>query len=177
MRSKLTCVLVMMFMLCGLGLAQQNPFNVQYLQTNGGTMTGPIQGKTNFEDPIFGSVTGGLPLTDAHGNMIHMGLASGSDFMLISTGDYDAALLMQGGSSPSIGLGLLGQGFDVAKGTGITLNPGKGQTTYLNGLSGVGKVSAFLQTFANNEAALAGGLVAGNLYRLGTNPDLLAVVH
>ena len=34
-----------------------------------------------------------------------------------------------------------------------------------------------LQAFANNGAAVAGGLVAGNIYRLGGDPDLLAVVH
>lgn len=34
-----------------------------------------------------------------------------------------------------------------------------------------------LQIFSNNGAAIAGGLVAGNVYRLGGDPDLLAVVH
>lgn len=34
-----------------------------------------------------------------------------------------------------------------------------------------------LQVFANNAAALAGGLIAGDLYRNGANPDLVCVVH
>jgi len=34
-----------------------------------------------------------------------------------------------------------------------------------------------LQAFANNAAAITGGLVAGNLYRTGGDPDLVAVVH
>ncbi len=34
-----------------------------------------------------------------------------------------------------------------------------------------------LPVYANNGAALSGGLVAGNLYRTGGNPDLVAVVH
>lgn len=34
-----------------------------------------------------------------------------------------------------------------------------------------------LQVFANNAAAISGGLTAGNLYRTGGNPDLVAVVH
>jgi len=34
-----------------------------------------------------------------------------------------------------------------------------------------------LLVFANNAAALAGGLVAGQLYRTGADPDLVAVVH
>lgn len=34
-----------------------------------------------------------------------------------------------------------------------------------------------LQVFANNAAAITGGLVAGQLYRTGADPDLVAVVH
>jgi hypothetical protein len=34
-----------------------------------------------------------------------------------------------------------------------------------------------LQVFANNGAAISGGLVAGNLYRTGSNPDNVCVVH
>lgn len=34
-----------------------------------------------------------------------------------------------------------------------------------------------LQIFANNAAAIAGGLVAGDLYRTGANPDPVFVVH
>lgn len=34
-----------------------------------------------------------------------------------------------------------------------------------------------LQVFANNAAAIAGGLVAGDLYRTGANPDPVCVVH
>jgi len=34
-----------------------------------------------------------------------------------------------------------------------------------------------LPAYANNAAALAGGLVAGNLYRTGADPDTVCVVH
>lgn len=34
-----------------------------------------------------------------------------------------------------------------------------------------------LQVFANNAAAIAGGLVVGDLYRTGANPDAVCVVH
>lgn len=34
-----------------------------------------------------------------------------------------------------------------------------------------------LQVFADNTSALAGGLVVGNLYRTGADPDILCVVH
>jgi Ice-binding-like len=37
--------------------------------------------------------------------------------------------------------------------------------------------SLFLPVFANNAAALSGGLVAGGLYRTGGNPDTVCVVH
>ena len=31
--------------------------------------------------------------------------------------------------------------------------------------------------YANNAAALSGGLRAGNIYRSGANPDVLSIVH
>lgn len=34
-----------------------------------------------------------------------------------------------------------------------------------------------LPVYGNNAAALAGGLMAGNLYRTGGDPDLIAVTH
>ncbi len=34
-----------------------------------------------------------------------------------------------------------------------------------------------LPAYANNAAAIAGGLAAGMLYRTGGDPDLVAVVH
>lgn len=34
-----------------------------------------------------------------------------------------------------------------------------------------------LPIFANNAAAITGGLVAGDFYRTGANPDFVAVVH
>lgn len=37
--------------------------------------------------------------------------------------------------------------------------------------------SVGLPVYANNAAAIAGGLVAGNFYRTGANPDPVCVVH
>jgi len=34
-----------------------------------------------------------------------------------------------------------------------------------------------LAVFANNAAAISGGLVAGQLYRTGADPDVVCVVH
>lgn len=39
------------------------------------------------------------------------------------------------------------------------------------------KLTLTLSTYANNAAAVAGGLTAGDLYRTGGDPDLVCVVH
>lgn len=52
--------------------------------------------------------------------------------------------------------------------TGV-FTEGQPSATDINGTS--------LQVFANNAAAIAGGLVAGNLYRNGSDPDVVCVVH
>ncbi len=38
-------------------------------------------------------------------------------------------------------------------------------------------VGASLAVYANNAAAITGGLAAGNLYRTGADPDVVCVVH
>ena len=37
--------------------------------------------------------------------------------------------------------------------------------------------TASIPIYANNAAAIAGGLIAGEFYRTGANPDFVAVVH
>ncbi len=41
----------------------------------------------------------------------------------------------------------------------------------------VGTAVLTLPVYANNAAAVGGGLVAGNLYRTGANPDPVCIVH
>ncbi len=41
----------------------------------------------------------------------------------------------------------------------------------------VGGPNATLQIYANNDAAIAGGLAVGDFYRTGTDPDFVCVVH
>lgn len=38
-------------------------------------------------------------------------------------------------------------------------------------------IAVTLQVFANNAAAITGGLVAGQFYRTGGDPDTVCVVH
>jgi hypothetical protein len=65
-------------------------------------------------------------------------------------------------------------------GNGVTLSAG--DLTIQNGgnwikinSSGIQVLS--LPVYANNAAAMAGELIQGNLYRIGTDPDLIAAVH
>lgn len=49
---------------------------------------------------------------------------------------------------------------------------------HINGLAdGTIKFTLTLPAYADNAAALAGGLVAGNLYRTGGDPDTVCIVH
>jgi hypothetical protein len=52
-----------------------------------------------------------------------------------------------------------------------------GAATALINLEGSVSMSPLPPIFANNAAAITGGLVAGNLYRTGADPDTLCIVH
>ena len=41
----------------------------------------------------------------------------------------------------------------------------------------INKLAGILPVYANNAAAVAGGLVEGDHYRTGADPDFIAVVH
>lgn len=44
-------------------------------------------------------------------------------------------------------------------------------------LTPTGMKLTLVPVYANNAAAITGGLVAGSLYRTGVDPDLLCIVH
>lgn len=54
-----------------------------------------------------------------------------------------------------------------------------GTTITINGrkVTFAGKVNVTLTAYANNTAAVAGGLVAGDFYRTNADPDTVCVVH
>lgn len=52
-----------------------------------------------------------------------------------------------------------------------------GQITVTKSIPGVLFFSALPPVYANNAAAIAGGLTAGAIYRSGADPDFLAIVH
>jgi hypothetical protein len=173
MKSRLTCVLIMtkmsrpllvaMVLLCStLGLAQAS----QSLPLKGGTMTGPIAGAVKFSDPQFGTTAGGLSLKDARGNVMNTGSAVsfGFNYLNLETATAKAQLLVTDYNNGEIEV-VAGSTYLQIAAKGITLAPDGAITM------------PTLKTYANNAAAIAGGLVVGNLYRTGTDPDVVCVVH
>lgn len=86
------------------------------------------------------------------------------------------------GSGPGLRMGYSASGdygYVMANSTGVTnktlrLNQNGGQSRF------GGKVTidlAGVSVFANNAAAVAGGLTQGDIYRLGGDPDQLCIVH
>lgn len=80
--------------------------------------------------------------------------------------------------SQIMSLGSSGGAFDIASGGGIRSWSGT------NVLSGTlvaqykaGAIRCSLQVFANNAAAITGGLTVGDFYRTGADPDTVCVVH
>jgi hypothetical protein len=146
---------------------------------SGCVMTGPIEGNTSFTDTPYGATTGGLALEDANSNVVSMGLSTpyASDFVDIHTGNGLSSIemdevgggemLIYGGSILSISVPSGGISMTA---NGITISPGSKPLTIGDVVHG------FLPTYSSNAAALAGGLVIGNLYHTGANPDQLAIV-
>jgi hypothetical protein len=51
------------------------------------------------------------------------------------------------------------------------------ETSALNAAFNLVPQSGYLTAYANNAAAIAGGLTVGQFYRTGGDPDLICVVH
>jgi hypothetical protein len=144
-----------------------------YLPKAGGTMTGSIRWNIDYSFLDYGNLEGGMRLIDANGNAIQSGYSPlQGDIILLTT---------PGGASISVS----------DKGTGsltVTDNGGNG-VTLINGQlrfqnagnwisiksSGIQILS--LPTYTSNETAVAGGLIQGDLYRTGGDPDVVCVVH
>jgi len=79
--------------------------------------------------------------------------------------------MSQGIFSKSAIIDLYGQPSAVAA---PPINTGR---LYYNSTVNAFHLSPQLAPFANNAAAIAGGLVAGDLYRTGGDPDTVCIVH
>jgi hypothetical protein len=81
------------------------------------------------------------------------------------------------GASGTVMVGV-GGGVEITGVTSITITSNTGAIVLTSAAAPNPLYSiANLPIFADNAAALAGGLVAGNLYRTGADPDTICVVH
>jgi len=119
--------------------------------------------------------TGAIGITVGNGFPLNLGSLFGGStasqtFQINGNTSYVNSFVMSGGSAgnaPTLAV----QGSDTN--VGMNINPkGSGQI----GIGGTPKMAS-LQVFANNAAAIAGGLSVGSLYRTGGDPDAVSVVH
>jgi hypothetical protein len=111
-------------------------------------------------------VTNGFLLGCGPGGVIQLGYGGtgASVTLVVQAAAYVNQFSMSGGTA-GISPKLIVQGND----TNINLSLQPKGTGALN-VSGV-------QAFTNNAAAIAGGLIAGSIYRTGADPDVLCIVH
>jgi hypothetical protein len=130
-----------------------------------------------------------LPESDAGPNLF-FDPTTNQEFVVSGTDSTPITIILVSDSALSTTLGLLinaASGFvlkAIAAGeTGLVVADG-----HLNLTSNSNQINFFAATkfnfniaavpvFANNAAALAGGLVAGDVYRTGANPDPVCIVH
>jgi hypothetical protein len=132
----------------------------------------------------IGTISPGAKL-EVNGNLIVDGSGSFGSYAVIGTGvsggyHMDSA---NGAYRSIVGPGSAsGYYFQTNGGNATTMFVGLGGT--YNGNVGVGTATPHsklavvgLPVYANNAAAIAGGLAAGDFYRTGANPDPVCVVH
>jgi len=164
------CV-VAILALAMMAAAQQS----QYLPLRGGTMEGATHFDVGYDDDAYGTVKGGMSLVDSHGNLANLGAVDGNDFMDVETGTGKTAIVgddLNGIDFHVYGSVLPGS-LSISQTRGIVLTP---PSIGVNRLPVTIDLSS-LSPHANNAAAIAAGLLPGNLYRTGTDPDVVCVVH
>ena len=119
----------------------------------------------------------GFTVSDNSSNGIVFTERGSVGIVLVDGGSYtpttNGIFLLEQGNGPII---LQTAGFTSAPGiqlendghTGIAIRPGSG---------GLSISIASVPVYADNAAAIAGGLVAGDIYRTGADPDPLCIVH
>lgn len=134
-------------------------------------------------DPIAGAVAAGNFQVQHKGtNTASNIIALVANTQLLGTGNVTGAAAIRAAAPAISGTGIMSNAYGVSikpqKQTGVT----NGWGVYQEGVNDVnyfqGKVQLpNLAVYANNAAAVAGGLSAGMLYRTGGDPDVIAVVH
>src|ERR1039458_4623943 len=135
----------------------------------------PILCNMSFDDDAYGPVIGGCSLTDKHGNIFNFGQVNGNNFFDFETSTGHVAMLMddENGVQFHVFDSVLPGSVSISPTRGIVLTP---PSDGIYRLPVTIDIQA-LSPYANNAAAIAGGLLPGNLYRTGTDPDVLTVVH
>lgn len=147
-----------------------------------------ILGDGTEENPLVGVGGGASPggaKGDAQFNDGSGGFASAAELTAGWTFEIDSSGNLQIIAPAGKFISIIGPGGVVIDGSGaivaIQREFGQGDTTLGNLANAVlakgGRFNiANVQTFANNAAAVAGGLVSGDVYKNGADPDLLCIV-
>lgn len=138
-------------------------------------------------DP-YGFVGVGTPWPDSPDTILHIQHPT-EPYFRITRKDTTAGLgdiigriefETQDSGSPGVGAVIQAEAEGSAGEVGVTVSTGVGGTVVERiriKNTGVFHLTTDLPTYANNAAALAGGLVAKDLYRTGGDPDLVCIVH
>jgi hypothetical protein len=120
----------------------------------------------------FGAFTVPLQIVAGSQSLIFKCAASPGDFVITSTLLAGQAFTLDTFSLKEITGGNVVAAGKFTGGGGYGLKIDKDGNAVFDG-----KIKATLSVYANNAAAIAGGLVAGQLYRTGADPDQVCIVH
>ena len=140
---------------------EENPLHAE----SGGGAPGGVEGDAQFNNGAGGfaaaqELFAGFTFSIAGGNLIIA--APAGKFISIIAGNGGGGIVIDGsGAGDPVHICRDFNSGDVILGNSVNL---------LQILAGV-------PVFANNAAAIGGGLAVGNVYRTGADPDFLAIVH
>ena len=138
-------------------------------------LDGELLGNVSYTQVYLGTVTGGLNIQDSSGNYIQTGYnpTYNEHFVFFSDAAGDLIGVGSGGVSAGNQSGdAINIGFPLGS---IYLSSSNGAVFHLEGSNTF--IFSQLSVYANNAAAISGGLIAGTLYRTGSDPDQICIVH